>query len=612
MDAGVHAVLLTQSVSGHPTCDKLRLRSTFLLFCRSPHERGASSQDTVTAVASGRVSSRVDTPPTPSIVVWMSCWVSSCTPCDSKSREPNVTMRLPGWWHGGVCGCGICVDMVSPDCAAASSSQSDTPLTPDDRVCVHFRRTKSCKVYIVNQGMGRLWWVWLAAAVFTAVIPGPASAFLRRRRWSKSLPFPLLLPGQLRSRSRRGAPLATLEESTPEMACKIAVLSNMDEMLLVGGSAQGSPIHHSTAESCEFTIRSHVKITFPSSNAALKSAVITVGRPGAPQKLALTHGTSVIANPQDTIEFRVSKPFTTRGWALIVSRESSQWKKVHGFALPLNRRQGHTIRTGKLDFADHMNDRTLTRTLTRTEPPVHVPQQSLGNYNVEPDRAQDTGVQTLSADARAKKRPSDCYFWLVYVQCIVVTLLLILIRPFMARLFNGKVVFISYKASQSKATFIMLLPALTFKGYRVFDPITFVNPNSQAMQRQVKKSHAIIAVLSPDYFKSKWCCIEAGQAARSGIPIIPVYDGDKYSLEEVMSWRDIPTLFDPDHVLGNGKPVRTAVYSRNLVRVVDSQGQLTAISKLIRRIEEHCPSLRSRVCDGACWRTSTDHNEKTL
>lgn len=74
---------------------------------------------------------------------------------------------------------------------------------------------------------------------------------------------------------------------------------------------------------------------------------------------------------------------------------------------------------------------------------------------------------------------------------------------------RGKRIFISYSSVDSDDVFKLLLSSLGVAGFDVFDPINLVNPSRAEMQAEVQKSKVLIAVLSPGYFESQWCCAEA-------------------------------------------------------------------------------------------------------
>lgn len=148
-------------------------------------------------------------------------------------------------------------------------------------------------------------------------------------------------------------------------------------------------------------------------------------------------------------------------------------------------------------------------------------------------------------------------------------------------------VFISHANDDSANVFKLVLSTLQARGLDVFDPIKLVDPGIPEMESRVAASDLMIAVLSPKYFESEYCCAEAAAAVRAGVTIIPVYDGDKWhhraEESEVLAWRDVETLHST-------AALRNHVYSGNLVRVIDTQNQGVAVNDLFLAISLRCSS----------------------
>ena len=127
---------------------------------------------------------------------------------------------------------------------------------------------------------------------------------------------------------------------------------------------------------------------------------------------------------------------------------------------------------------------------------------------------------------------------------------------------SGTKVFISYYSQESQQLFQSLVATLTAVGCEVVEPTTALkNPSEQEMRDLVEESDLVLAILSlgerkpPGYFGSKWCHAEADQARISRIPLVPVYDGDVYVMDQLL------TLMDRENL------VKKYIFSKNLVKV---------------------------------------------
>lgn len=168
---------------------------------------------------------------------------------------------------------------------------------------------------------------------------------------------------------------------------------------------------------------------------------------------------------------------------------------------------------------------------------------------------------------------------------------------FLLNLQPGSRVFISYVEGESAEVYTALHGILRGKGFSVFHGRTqLVKSTTDEMRDFVRGANVFIAVLSPGYFRSKYCRAEADEAINSGVGVIPVFDGDTYPYRkkswEVTQWKDIATL-DPKTGQDTSVDLRKIVYKENLVRVIDTMAPDNAICSLIAAIGGRCPGIVS-------------------
>jgi hypothetical protein len=84
-------------------------------------------------------------------------------------------------------------------------------------------------------------------------------------------------------------------------------------------------------------------------------------------------------------------------------------------------------------------------------------------------------------------------------------------------------VFISY-AHRDKEWAQWLGERLGKRGFRIWTDATVPTGESfiAALNRTIEESGVVLALLSPNYFRSTWCQQETATAAASKVPIIPV------------------------------------------------------------------------------------------
>lgn len=191
------------------------------------------------------------------------------------------------------------------------------------------------------------------------------------------------------------------------------------------------------------------------------------------------------------------------------------------------------------------SDHTTTATPLYHDPPIH-PQPTLSQMDI---------ARAAAATTKLSRRPSQ-----------------------------SSRVFISYHAEDSDNVFTILLSVLSSQGVKVFDPFTdLAHPSKAEMAAAVGASKLMIAVLSPNYFASEFCCVEARAAQEAGITIIPVYDANKWS-HLIMTWRDQDTAT-------SDQSLRRAVYATNIVPVVYTPNQAGTIQTFFEKIDQRCPGV---------------------
>ena len=101
--------------------------------------------------------------------------------------------------------------------------------------------------------------------------------------------------------------------------------------------------------------------------------------------------------------------------------------------------------------------------------------------------------------------------------------------------------FISYFSKESDGVFQVLLNLFKSKGFNVFNQkldLAGQEVSLEEMQKHAKGSSLIIALLSPNYFESKWCRGELEAAKEAGVPIVPVYSGEDYVKKQILGLLD--------------------------------------------------------------------------
>ena len=102
--------------------------------------------------------------------------------------------------------------------------------------------------------------------------------------------------------------------------------------------------------------------------------------------------------------------------------------------------------------------------------------------------------------------------------------------------------FVSYAVTPDAATFQVVRGQFLARDLNVFNPdvdmsrlVVEGGASGELMQRHVRGSKLVLAVFSRGgaLFNSKWCCMELAAAREAGIPVVPIYNGDTTSLQDV-------------------------------------------------------------------------------
>ena len=101
--------------------------------------------------------------------------------------------------------------------------------------------------------------------------------------------------------------------------------------------------------------------------------------------------------------------------------------------------------------------------------------------------------------------------------------------------------FISYYAREMDGVFVSLMQRLMAMGLNVFNQkrdLAGHDVSLELMQKHAAGSQLVLALLSPDYFTSKFCRGELEAAAAAGVPIVPVFSGEDYPRKTILALLD--------------------------------------------------------------------------
>lgn len=140
-------------------------------------------------------------------------------------------------------------------------------------------------------------------------------------------------------------------------------------------------------------------------------------------------------------------------------------------------------------------------------------------------------------------------------------------------------IFVSYFSQESQAVYALLASTLVSLGYDVFEPSSvngLMNPSESEMRANVANSKLFIAVISPGYFGSKWCMAEADEAMRRNITAVPVMNGDDYTINMIMGYKE-----------ATGSDQARYIFRKNVIKVVDRCNQTTAIKDFSQACQKY-------------------------
>jgi len=145
-------------------------------------------------------------------------------------------------------------------------------------------------------------------------------------------------------------------------------------------------------------------------------------------------------------------------------------------------------------------------------------------------------------------------------------------------------VFISYQSEASTDVFLSLHLALNSmgEGLNVFNQmrdLAKADVNKEIMQEHARNSKVVLALLSPNYFDSKWCRYELIAAQEAGVPIVPVFSGYKDSYPALLQLND---ELREDAEKG---PAVKAAFAQNLVDVHNPE-HAESVTRHLREITE--------------------------
>ena len=78
--------------------------------------------------------------------------------------------------------------------------------------------------------------------------------------------------------------------------------------------------------------------------------------------------------------------------------------------------------------------------------------------------------------------------------------------------------------------------------------------SEEGMVRGVTSQDVFVAILSPKYFESKFCCLEMHTALRLGKPILVVWNQSKFTVQTALGW--VQALPQPELTTGSSSLLR--------------------------------------------------------
>ena len=125
----------------------------------------------------------------------------------------------------------------------------------------------------------------------------------------------------------------------------------------------------------------------------------------------------------------------------------------------------------------------------------------------------------------------------VWVACVAIFLLPIdTLKRVLSRYGNRKrTYFLSYKQNDGNDGAVQMLAILLGTGSVWFDKYA-TDRSETGMVNGVTSQDIFVAILSPNYFQSKFCCLEMRTALKMGKPVLVVWNQSKSTVQTALGW----------------------------------------------------------------------------
>jgi len=109
-----------------------------------------------------------------------------------------------------------------------------------------------------------------------------------------------------------------------------------------------------------------------------------------------------------------------------------------------------------------------------------------------------------------------------------------------------------------------------------FDRSDLTQITKEKLRESIEASRVVVTILDPYTFDSEWVCLENEWARDAGIPVVGMYDGDKFRWEQIAKWKeDHPHVFSRP-VINYQKDYRVESKKRLLAAVRDAAKEASA------------------------------------
>ena len=95
--------------------------------------------------------------------------------------------------------------------------------------------------------------------------------------------------------------------------------------------------------------------------------------------------------------------------------------------------------------------------------------------------------------------------------------------------------FLSYKQDDKNDGAVSMLYSLLPKGSAWFDKYAD-DKSEKGMVTGVTESDIFVAIVSPNYFSSSFCCLEMHTALTQGKPVLVVWNQSKFMVQHALGW----------------------------------------------------------------------------